>query len=105
MKLAIVALAVLSTTTAVAGPLPKGRWKPLFTSGATWTLPITQAEEGSPSAINVEITAVRKIGAASVATLEWTLVDEPEVLQEGTDLLPTHIAMTKKGIYAFDSSA
>lgn len=47
------------------------------------------------------ITGVRAVGTAEVATLEWTLEGGADAIQEEVDLLPTQIAITKKGIYAF----
>lgn len=87
---------------ALAKPLPKGRWQPLLAKGAKWTLPIVSEKyDESASAFVVEVTGVRKVGAADVVTLSYEAVGS----DDDENFLPGQIAITKKGIYPFGEDA
>jgi hypothetical protein len=81
-----------------AAPAPTGTWRVLVKRNAKWIL---KDKSNPPSQIVVETYDVRRIGAAEVARLRWTLVQGKHKSEIGDSDAGryTQLAVTEKGLY------
>ncbi len=83
--------------------IAKGIWKSLVKPNAKWTLQATTGDKTKK--IVVETYDVRKVGAADVARLRWTLVGKTEKSDIGDSDSGkyTQVAVTDAGLYILSS--
>jgi hypothetical protein len=101
MKSIVFAVIALVSTAAVADAPKKGFWKILVKPDAKWTL-YRKGEKDKKKAprIVIETHDVRKVGAADVARLRWTLVAaDGKKSAYQCDGCYTQIAVTSAGMY------
>jgi hypothetical protein len=97
-------VAVLASSAALAGPLPKGLWRKLLAPGASWKLDRSNAlgsDDTRPEQVTITAKDVRKIGKASIVRLTWSCGDEDCRLHG----LPEQIAVRGDEIFFFAGDA
>lgn len=93
--------------TALAKPLPKGRWNPVLVKDATWSLPFAgHRYDDSADSLTMKVADVRAIAGAQVARLSYEMVGGTgDIGTDDENSLPGQVAVTKKGVYLFADDA